>query len=302
MPFNDGIPKINSYSLTDFHDFEDCSFRFFIRHHLDKKYEIDEGNSIVALGNLLDQSIKKFHKHKYYGCDPSELVGLVKAAAKDMREQVQIAQAKGKNHFYKSTIPFLNDEVITEAIKIFQDYYRGRNLKINQAVEEVGFCEWTFEANGDKFKLWGGPDCLEMGEDGIPEVVDYKSRKDLEKGKTYMDMDLMPKIYTLLCSSKLLNKGFKKARFLVRLWQDPKDESLFEEFDLTVMDGAEFLFKQKIEKILGTKEIYFCNKEFCRACQSEKKDDFLKELEMLGLIDQNSSKVVSGEEFIRGNI
>src|SRR3989344_6634847 len=185
MPFGDGIPKINSYSLTDLHDFEDCSFRFFIRHHLDRKYEIDEGNASSALGNLLDQSIKKFHKASYYGCKVEDLVGIVRAAAREMKEQVALAEEKGKKHFYGVTIPFLTEELIQEAIKIFQEYYRGRNFKINPSLDEVGFCEWTFEVNGDKFKLWGGPDCLEMGDDGLPEIVDYKSRKDLEKGKAY---------------------------------------------------------------------------------------------------------------------
>lgn len=301
MAYNDGILKINSYSLTDFHDFEECPFRFFVRHHLDRKYEIDEGNRASALGNLLDQSIKKFHKHRYYGAHPSELTGLVRSAANDMREQVRVAQERGKNHFYAATIPFLTEDVVSEAIKLFQDYYIARGQKINEAIDEVGFCEWVFPLNGDNFKLWGGPDCLEMGEDGVPEVVDYKSRQNLEKGKTYMDMELMPKIYTLLCSKKLLDKGFKKARFLVRFWQDPKDENFFEEFDLASMSGSEFLFQQKVKKILSTHDVGFCERDFCKACKSEKRDEFVQSLESKGY------KVMSGEEFLerrreRGNI
>jgi hypothetical protein len=292
MPYNDGILKLNSYSLTDFHDFDDCSFRFFVRHHLDKKYEIDEGNRASALGNLLDQSIKKFHKHRYYGAHPDELVGLVKSASQDMKAQVQIARERGKNHFYAATIPFLTEDVVLEAIKIFQDYYKGRGLKINQAIDEVGFCEWVFPVEGENFKLWGGPDCLEMGDDGLPEVVDYKSRQNLEKGKTYMDMDLMPKIYTLLCSKKLLDKGFKKARFIIRFWQDPKDENFYEEFNLDSMSGSEFLFQQKVKRIISTKEVHFCERDFCKACKSEKREDFLSSLESQGY------KVLSAEQFL----
>lgn len=293
MPYGDGISKINSYSLTDFHDFEDCPFRFFVRHHLDRKYEIDESSVQNTLGNLLDQSIKKFHKYRYYGCDVSELVGLVKATSKDMFEQVQNAKSKGKNHFYTATIPFLTEEVINEAIKIFQDYYKMRDFKINQAIGEVGFCEWVLPIEGDNYKLWGGPDCLEMGDDGMPEVVDYKSRQNLERGKTYMDMDLMPKIYTLLCSVKLLEKGFKRARFKIRFWQDPKDESFYEEFDISQMSGEEFLLKQKIARILSNQEIKFCNRDFCKACNSEKKSEFLIELKDKGF------KVITAEEFLQ---
>lgn len=301
MPYNDGIPKINSYSLTDFHDFDDCPFRFFVRHHLDRKYEIDEGNESSALGNLLDQSIKKFHKAQYYGCQPEDLLGVVRASARDIKEAVQIANDKGKKHFYEATVPYLTEELITEATNIFQNYYVLKNKKINKSIEEVGFCEWVLRiemdselagSSGQDFKLWGGPDALEMGEDGTPEVVDYKSRKNLEKGKTYMDMDLMPKIYTLLVTKKLMGKGFKKARFKVKYWQDPKDETFFEEFDLAQMDGAEFVFRQKIQRVLQTKNFRPCGRDFCAACKSEKKDEFLSELEKMGF------KVISGEEFM----
>lgn len=305
MPYNDGIPKINSYSLTDFHDFEDCPLRFFVRHHLDRKYEIDEGNEQSALGNLLDQSIKKFHKANYYGCDEKDLLGVVKAAARDMKEAVQIASEKGRKHFYEATIPYLTEELISEATNIFQNYYLLKDKKINKSIDEVGFCEWVLRidmdptfvnSSGQDFKLWGGPDALEMGEDGVPEVVDYKSRKNLEKGKAYMDMDLMPKIYTLLVTKKLIDKGFKKARFKVKYWQDPKDETFFEEFDLTQMSGAEFVFRQKIQRVLQTKDFRPCDRDFCAACKSDKKDDFLSELEKLGF------KVMSGDEFLEGSV
>ncbi|MBI3485433.1 hypothetical protein HY025_00650 [Candidatus Daviesbacteria bacterium] len=139
---------------------------------------------------------------------------------------------------------------------------------------------------------------MELGEDGTAEIVDYKSREALafnsEKVQNYksrenlekeisFDMDLMPKIYTLLCSENLLKKGYKKARFKVRIWQDPLQESFFEEFDLTAMNGAEFLFKQKIANILKTREIKFCEKSFCKACKSPKRDEYLSKLKSLGL-------------------
>src|SRR3989344_443953 len=204
MPYNDGIPKINCYSLTDFHDFDDCPFRFFVRHHLDKKYDIDDSSPQNALGTVLDLSIKKFHKFKFYNCDLSDLEGLVRSVVKDMKEEVLKAELRGKNHFYSATLPFVNEDLILEAIKVFQDFYIAVDKKIRPAIDEVGFCEWVITKGGDNFKLWGGPDTLEEGDDGVPEIVDYKSRQNIEKGKNYMDMDLMPKIYTLFLNKKLI--------------------------------------------------------------------------------------------------
>lgn len=282
MSYGDGIPKINSYSLTDFHDFEDCPFRFLVRHHLDRKYDIDEGNPQSALGNLLDQSIKKFHKASYYGCSPEDLVGIVRASARQMKEDVEAAKLKGKNHFYGATIPFLTDELINEAIEIFQNYYQQVNQKIKPAILDVGFCEWPIKINGDNFKVWGGPDTLELGDDGIAEICDYKSRKNIEAGKANLDMELMPLLYSLLVSPKLKALGHKKARFVVRFWQDPKEESFSREFNLEAIDGEEFLIRQKIERILATAQFNACNKRFCQACKSELKDDFIRQLQDKG--------------------
>ena len=63
------VSPLNGYSLTDFHDFEECKFRFFVRHHLGKKYEIAKGSRQMALGVLLDRSIKEIHKYKGYKTD-----------------------------------------------------------------------------------------------------------------------------------------------------------------------------------------------------------------------------------------
>lgn len=286
MPWGDGISRINSYSLTDFHDFDYCPFRFFVFHHLGKKYELSESNPALALGSLLDESIKLFHKSKAYGCEADYLENIVKAALNIIKEKV----AKGgPNSFHGKHIPYLNDKTVKSAIKIFQDYYKLRDKKINRSLGEVGFCEWVIKGDpspdgaGQVFKLWGGPDALEEGDDGIPEVVDYKSRDDIKRAKDEMDMDLMPKIYTLLVSKRLLDKGYKKARFKVRIWQDPLDETIFEEFDLGAIENAQVLFKQKIDKILATQDLKFCEKDFCKACRSDKRNEFLLELQKLGL-------------------
>lgn len=314
MPYNDGIDKIDSYSLTDFHDFDFCQFRFYVRHHLDKKYEIEEGNEKMALGSLLDQSIKKFHKAKAYGVDENYLENIVRAAARDMREEVEVAKLRGKNHFYSATIPFITEDVILKASTIFKNYYLAKDKKINRSIDDVGFCEWIIDTGSNKFKLWGGPDTLEIGEDGVAEVVDYKSRTNLELNSELtenkntnvvqnyksreglnknFDMDLMPKIYTLLSAGKLLKKGHKKARFIVKIWQEPDDESLYEEFDLEAMDGHEFLFRQRIDRIIGNKGVKFCNKPFCKACNSPKKQEYLREL-----INTFGLSIMSGEEFL----
>lgn len=280
MPYGDGILKINCYSLTDFHDFESCSFKFFVKHHLDKKYEIEEGNEAIALGTLLDLSIKLFHKTRAYGVEVDYLKNIVQAALREVREQVE---RKPGPSFYSAMMPFLTPELVDKAISIFQNYYKKLGGKIKRSIMDVGFCEWIISTDNAKYKIWGGPDTIEMGDDDIPEIVDYKSRENIEKGKMYMDMDLMPKVYTLLCSKKLLDKGFDKARFVVRFWQDPEENSFQEEFDLSEVIKYEDLLKQKIERILSIAEFKFCNRSFCSACNSDKKDEYLLELEKLGL-------------------
>lgn len=293
MPYGDGIPKINCYSLTDFHTFEFCPFKFFVTHHLDKKYELEEGSEQMALGSLLDQSIKLFHESKAYGCEADYLENLVHAASGRMKEKISGQKTPS---FYSSIEQYLTEDLCQKATEIFKNYYYGKDKKIKTSIGNVGFCEWIISTDdGRKFKLWGGPDAYEMGDDGIPEVVDYKSRENIEKGKDNMDMELMPKIYTLLASKFLINKGFKKARFVVRFWQDPKEDGFYEEFNLSAINGEEFLFRQKIERILSTTEITFCDKDFCKACKSEKRSEFALELKKHGLV------VLSAEEFMQKN-
>lgn len=286
MPFNDGISRINSFSLTDFHEFDYCPFRFFVFHHLGKKYEMAEGSRPLALGSLLDETIKLFHKTKSYGQPPEYVRNLVRAACNKMLEK----EAKQSSpSFYSAIKDFLDDELCKEAEEIFVNYYLALNKKIKPAIDEVGFCEWIINSENGVWKLWGGPDTLEMGEDGVPEIVDYKYRENIENGKNNMDMDLMPKIYTMLVSKKLLEKGFRKARFIVRFWQDPKEEGFFEEFDLEEIAKYEEVFKQRIEKIFNTSEIKFCEKVFCKACKSEQRLLFIKELENKKLIKFDES-------------
>src|SRR5438067_1421256 len=99
MPYNDGIPTTHSFSLTDFHEFERCSFSFFVKHHLGKKYELAEGSKALALGSLLDGAIKKFHQSKAYGQPPEYISNLVKAACNEILEKVE--KQKGSS-FYSS--------------------------------------------------------------------------------------------------------------------------------------------------------------------------------------------------------
>lgn len=272
----DSIPKLNSYSLTDLNDFSSCNFRFFVKHHLDKKYEIEEGSPQMALGVLLDQSIKIFHDTGSHG-KPIEFIPLlVKDAEQEIRKQVA---SKPKPSFNSSVEPFLTPELVDQAIKTFQEYYEGIEGKIKPTLGPVEFCKRIIKTNdGVLYKIWGGPDTFEMGDDGVPEIVDYKSRTDIEKGKANMDMDLMPKIYTLLCIDKMRQLGFKKVRFVVRFWQDPKENSFYEEFELDNLEKYDELFKQMIEKILNVKEYGFCNRKFCSACSSPKKEEYIVEL------------------------
>src|SRR3989344_948806 len=282
MSFGDGIPRINCYSLTDFNTFDFCPFRFYVTHHLGKKYEIEEGNLNMALGSVLDESIKKFHKAKAYGQPSSYLINIIRAAVLDIKEKA--AKTAGKPSYYSGIIKFIDEDLIKKANEIFINYYEKRDGKINQSLGEVKFCEWLLEIGGEKFKLWGWPDTYEMGEDGIAEIVDYKFREDIERGKENMDMDLMPKIYALLAAKDLKEKGYNKARFKVRFWQDSLEEDFFEEFDLDLVSGSEYLFKQKLEKILGNKSLKFCEKGFCSACNNKGREQFILELEKLGIL------------------
>lgn len=274
MAFDD-IPRINCFSLGDFHDFDYCVFRFFVNHHLGKKYELAEGSVNQTVGSLLDLAVKKFHLSRSYGQPIEYLPNLIKAAEAEMREKVQ--KSPSPYSFFSAQIPFLTPVVIGRANEIFKTYYQKIGGEFHKSLSDKTF--WSYVLQGEKpLKLWGGPDTVEQGVDGIPEVIDYKYHEDSEAGKGRMDMDLMPKLYILLASPELTSLGFGKARFKVKFWQDAKDESFYEEFEISNMPNLEAFFKDKTERILRTNELSFCEKEYCKACKSESKEEWIKQL------------------------
>ena len=295
MPFINGFGKVARYrcfSVSDFHEFGSCQFSFFVNHHLEKKYELAEGNFNMVVGNLLDGAIKKYHKSKAYSQPIDYLPNLVKATYREIEEDL----ATRKSFTFNSAMrDYLSQETLDKAVEIFVNYFKAREGKIGYSLGEVNFLQEPILSDDGCYIVWGWPDAYELGKDGVPEVVDYKFREDVERGKLYMDMDLMPKIYTLLAANYLRSKGYSRARFVVRIWQSPLDESLNEEFDLSTVDSYKEFLKQKIDKILGTKGVNFCERDWCKACKSDKRQDFLQELEKKGFIK------VSGEEFLNAS-
>ncbi len=277
------IPKINGYSLTDFHDFEECKFRFFVRHHLDHKYEIASGSEQMALGVILDRAIKEVHRNRDKGSYKASVDRLVKS----VRYAVKLIQEEEKNspkrpNFSTAVVEYFTEDVILTAEGIFKNFCIQMQGQFKEAVFDIGFCKWVLKVGGQDFVMWGGPDTVEMGLDGIPEVIDYKSRQNITTGKTRMDMDLMPKMYILLTLNDLRKLGFKKARFRVIFWQDPKEDTFFEEFDLKEVSNLEKIFSDKIEVILKQKEVDCCSGKYCDACNAEKREVYIKELEAQG--------------------
>jgi hypothetical protein len=283
VAFND-VDRLYCFSLGDFHNYDKCLFDFLVRHHLQKRYDLEEGNKNLTIGNILDLVMKIIHRSKAYN-QPLEYIlsGIFKAAENEMRFKVERAGAKS---FYGSTIPFLTEENINEAKAVFKRYYELKKGKFNRSVINEKFWECMLEARqasglaGQVLKLWGGPDALEMGEDGVVEVVDYKYFENPQKGRDNLDMDLAPKLYTLLCAEELLKQGHKKARFRIISWTDPLDNSLYEEFDLQIVSNLKDFFRVKIEKMLGAIELSFCEKPYCKSCNSEQKEIWIKELKV----------------------
>jgi hypothetical protein len=276
MAFND-IDRLYCFSLGDFHTYDKCSFDFLVRHHLQKRYELEEGNKNLAIGNILDLVMKIIHRSKAYN-QPLDYIlnSIFKAAENEIRYKVQRA---GSKSFYGTTIPFLTEENMNIAREIFKRYYELKKGKFNRGVLNERFWECMLEGE-QILKLWGGPDALEMGEDGIVEVVDYKYFEDPQRGRDNLDMDLAPKLYTLLCSEELLKAGHKKARFRIISWTDPLDNSLYEEFDLQVISNLKDFFRVKIQKMLGELELKFCERPFCKSCNHAQKEEWIKELKV----------------------
>lgn len=281
MPWNDGISKLRSYSLTDIHDYEQCVFRFLVRHHLEHKQEIDDSSPKMALGTILDEAIKLYHLSTVID-DPQYLAYVVRGAVRHIKENVI---AKGEKSFYYKHNEFISEPLIQQAIEIFRNYYLKLDGKIKKSIARVGFCEYIFEASDGKIKLWGGPDTYELGDDGIPEIVDYKYHEDPEKGAARLDMDLMPKIYTLLSAKQLKDLGYKKARFIVRQWTNPGYNKLAEEFDLDNLDSVIEHIRSKIDPILTNKAVSFCERSYCRACKSNKREAYLQELKEKNMVE-----------------
>ncbi|MBI2315184.1 PD-(D/E)XK nuclease family protein [Candidatus Daviesbacteria bacterium] len=283
----DNIPRIHCFSLGDLHEFDRCFFSFFVKHHLGKKYEVAEGNMSQAVGCLLDLAIKKLHQIRAYNQSPQYLQTLIKAAEREMREDIE---KRGKNSFYGAQLEFLTPEVVSRAQEIFKKYMQQIAGKFKKLLlteisqKQKPFWQRVISSTQD-LKLWGGPDAIEIGEDGVPEVVDYKYFEDLERGKGNLDMDLMPKVYILLCAEDLKKSGFSKARFKIRFWEDPLNEDFYEEFDLTNAPNLENYLKDKIERILRTTEVSFCERDYCRVCKHPQKAEWLKQLAALGLVE-----------------
>lgn len=276
MPFGD-IPRTHSFSLGDFRDFDFCIFRFFVNHHLEKKYELAVGSPNQAIGSLLDLAIKKFHQANLYNQPMEALPALIKAAEVEMREKVK--SSFSPHSFYSAQLSFLTPEVINKATEIFKAYYQQVEGKFNRALSRKTF--WDYVISGEMpLKLWGGADTIELGLDGIPEVIDYKYYEDQDAGIERVDMDLMPKLYVLLASTELKKLGFKKARFKIKFWLDPKNESYYEEFDLENIPSMEAFFKDRIERVLRTSDLSFCDKQFCRACKSDQREQWTKQLQL----------------------
>ncbi len=271
------ISRLNSYSLGDFHDFDFCVFSFFVKHHLNKKYQLAVGNVYQTIGTLLDLGIKQYHKMKIYDRHLESALPIITSASMLIRQKVA---ESGKDSFYSKTVEFLSTQTINQASEIFEAYYRGMRGNIRPAISNKDF--WDYILPEKNYKLWGGPDSIEMGEDGIPEVVDYKYFHK-EHGEDKLDMDKMPKLYVLFASSELVQAGYTKARFVVRLWQKPGDNSLFSEFDLKDIMALEDCFYQQIVKIIQTKTFNFCTKPFCQVCSSPQRDEWVEELLKMGI-------------------
>lgn len=270
MAFDD-IPRIHSFSLGDFHDYDKCTFSFLVRHHLQKKYELEEGSEKMAIGTILDLVIKKIHSSKAYD-QPLDYItdNIFAASISEIRETVA---KRGKKSFYGATIEFLTPAVIEQAKNAFKYYYIQRENKINKGLFYKDFWECILEDLEQK-KIWGGPDALELGDDGTPEIVDYKYLEN----SSFLDMDIMPKLYVLLCGEELLNRGYKKVRFRVRLWKEPLNEAMYEEFDLGILANLKDYFRFKINQILSISEISFCDKDYCRVCKSDQRQVWVEEL------------------------
>jgi hypothetical protein len=118
---SDFIPKIRGYSLSDLHDFDTCVFKFLVKHELDKKYEIGKGSPQMALGVLLDKTIKNIHKRPAYHYPLKRLLKGVRFSAEEIKEE---EKSKPRPNFNTATVEFLTEEVILAAEQVLQNYHQ----------------------------------------------------------------------------------------------------------------------------------------------------------------------------------
>src|SRR5476651_171027 len=130
MPYTK-IPRDHCFALSDFKEFNNCTFSFFVKHNLGKKYEIAEGNENQVIGSLLDLTIKKLHQVKSYGQPVENLYLLIKASEIEMRESVM---RNGPLSFYGPQIPFLKPETIQKTKDIFKQYYLGIEGRVRHSI------------------------------------------------------------------------------------------------------------------------------------------------------------------------
>jgi hypothetical protein len=96
----------------------------------------------------------------------------------------------------------------------------------------------------------------------------------------------------LLTCKQLQQLGFDKARFKVVFWQDPRDTSFCEEYDLYKLQPCEEVFRERIAEIVKTFDVDWCAGQYCDACNFETRDSFIEELQQKGY------RVMSGDQFM----
>lgn len=272
------VPRYRCFSLSDFKEFERCVFSFLVKHHLGKKYELeDQATPNQVIGSLLDLTIKKVHESKSYNQPIEFLAGIVKAAEREMRDLVE---RSGKQSFYGPQVELLSADLLKSAQEVFKNYFQELSGKLQVGLSTKTFWDLNIPSEDGIIKLWGGADALELGKDGVPEVVDYKFYANRENSLSKLDVDTTAKVYILLAASQLQSLGYTQARFRIRLWNQPLDDTVFREFDLESVGSFIDYFKNKAENILRYKEVTFCDQGYCRACKSDLRQQWESQIKL----------------------
>ena len=137
---SDYVPNTHGYSLSDFHDFDACIFKFLVKHELQKKYEIGKGSPQMALGVLLDKTIKVIHSfgNKSYSATPQRLKGAVRYSAKLIIEEEK--NNPKKPNFNTATVEFLNEDIFIAAENALVNYLT-QVKKLKKSLGEVKFLQ-----------------------------------------------------------------------------------------------------------------------------------------------------------------